>query len=145
MRILGVDPGYATGWVACKMERQSSSIDLTQGLPADRIMAFGQRPLDDGFTDCFRRIIKENRIDMIVMESAVLSGRLNADKVNQLRAVDRLEMLARSLEIPLQEVTPEARRLIKKAPNSIPGAHTKDAYRVVVAYLLEINYGTGNP
>ncbi len=124
MILLGVDPGVTTGY--CVVDVNYKGIFVREAAHLNHNISL---------SGWYKYLVQKYRPEAIIMESAVPTGLLNEEKRVQLSAMDRLVVVADETETPLGFVTPERRKREKHVPAEVKGAHARDAYRVVVAYL----------
>ena len=126
--IMGVDPGVTTGICVCSLDRGSTNSVLV-------VIDHAEIEFSSNFRKDMWHFIHKYIPRVIVMESVVYAGKLNREKVIQIKAEDRLKELAKNTGFLLMEVTPEERKRVKEAPKSVSGSHARDAYRAVEALL----------
>ncbi len=128
--ILGVDPGVTTGLCAvmCTLKGTTVDVESSEAMYLEIV-------IDDSFSEYILDLLQSTKPDLVVIESVVASGFLNREKIQQIQAYDRVLVAAHSLEIPTQEVLPQAVKQIKDVPKEVKGNHARDAYRAVAAYL----------
>ena len=124
MRVIAFDPGKLTGY--CTMQFHQYD-DPT-------IVDLGEIKFDD-LTDGAIRNITEYCTHCIV-ERAVLTGRINQDKVTQIRATERIVFYWESIRGKVQWINPESKKLCRAVPQFISGDHVRDAYRLLDAWRL---------
>ena len=138
IKVLGVDPGKTTGICVVEMEKNyGHSPVFWQQLKLDELAQFLK-----GIIDYYR-----NQIKMVAVESVVMSGILNKDKFEQIRAFDRSiyivtqEFYADDIKPKVVTIAPESRKAARvRVPKEVKGVHAKDAYRVAVsARLMEVH------
>ncbi len=126
IKILGVDPGETTG--VCLI--------TVVGGKVTPIM-WTEYPLNKLNPSSVMSFKTQHKPDYIGIETVVATGRLNKDKVNQIKAFDRWDITLQ--ETPLGDivyVTPEITKKINvEVPKEITGNHNRDAYRIAMAVL----------
>jgi len=123
MDIIAFDPGKTTGYCIFRLD------------PVEDPVLFDWGEIDDELVDQWNlsRLVQQNTV---ISESAVLTGRLNEDKVKQIQITERIRFFANSVGKQVHWVTPESKKLVKDVPDQIEGEHARDAYRVAKAWLL---------
>lgn len=128
-RIIGIDPGETTGY--CQV--------LIQG---DKIVPvrWEEIPLDN-LVDTLNSLLMPLTDYEVAIESVVITGKLNNDKVRQIQAYDR-SFLIGSKKHKVSIITPGMRKSAKvDVPKAVKGNHARDAYRLAVTkHLLEEQY-----
>lgn len=121
MFVVAFDPGKTTGYCVVKLGKTDDPEIINWGeISKPALSKKVLQNLTRGCTD-------------IVVERAVLTGRLNEDKVDQIRVTERIDFLG---EGKVRKVSPEEKRLVKDVPKEIKGDHARDAYKLLNAWLL---------
>lgn len=129
MRIVAFDPGRATGWCAVRLTNKGE----LHVLGSNTLMLDELSPA--GVEDLVRRL----NVDAVVIENIVSSGFLNRDKIDQIKAFDRVTMGSKNYSQTF--VNPEKRKRAK-INKSFPTDHERDAYRHALAFLERGGYIT---
>ena len=125
MRVIAFDPGKVTGYCIMQFHQHDDP----------EVVDFGEIEFED-LTDKYIRDIID-RCSQCVIEGAVLTGKINQDKVKQLRATERINFYWDSImsyRNPVMWIQPESKKLAGEVPRHIKGQHAKDAYRILDAW-----------
>lgn len=132
--IIGVDPGVTTGLCICRVSPDQDS-------PGEYVVSV-EGFIETSLLDIFEHMdtaISNLDAELVVIESIVHSGYLNKEKVTQIRAHERAVTMADYWGIPVEEVTPQEVKRITCLDSDVKGNHARDAYRVIMAYLVKKN------
>ncbi len=124
MRILAIDPGTTTGTVSVVFDRVNDpEVELwcDYGLPA--IM----RHLD--------RVVTGH--NAVVLEDMIKTGRITEGKIDQIKVIGMIEQKAWELGCDIHYIKPNESKMIKEVPKYIKAHHSRDAYRVLTAWILK--------
>ena len=126
MIVMGCDPGGTTGFCVCRYVNEGQTFTL---------LPLHYEQVEHGFhiLDKVSYLLARWKPDVVVQESVVTTGQLNKDKIAQVQAHDRIQVICRARDIIMREVTPQAVKKVKFVPKDIEGTHARDAYRVIVA------------
>lgn len=128
--VVGVDPGRTTGF--CVISEK--------GTP----LSWGELGMDE-LMQTLERIVSLMHVPVYcVLEDIVPTGRLNKDKIDQIKAFDRAYLTLLENAENMVIVPPESRRITThKVPKSIQGGHAKDAFLLAVSWAEREGLITG--
>ncbi len=121
MKVIAFDPGKTTGYCVMKF----SSVDDPV------ILDFGE--LSKVELDKVKLEHLVAGAEFVVVERAVLTGRVNEDKVDQIRVTERIGFVCGER---IQWVSPEEKKLITDIPKEIKGNHARDAYKLLKVWTM---------
>ncbi len=128
MIVLGIDPGKTTGFAKLYSGISKPNWFETQ--------FFNDVEWQHIVAHYFKLSQLISNSNVIVMESAIHHGRLTDGKIHQLKVIGIVEYLCGIMEVNLVYVTPEEGKKHKIDVSHIHAHHSKDAYRVAMAYLI---------
>jgi hypothetical protein len=125
--IVGIDPGETTGICVVTKSETERNVSIRS------IASFNLSELDKGFEWLHRIKHLFGYTCLGAIESIVSSGRLNQEKINQIKVYDRFDNYFIKAGVPVIQVAPAITHSIV-CPNVIANydAHAKDAYRIAV-------------
>jgi len=123
MIIIGVDPGKTTG--VCVSDLTNNK--LTPVFSYEDDISAVQETIQKA-----ERVFEDPVV--VVVEDVVKTGRMNKDKFDQIVAFDRARTATKGEAVI---IPPEATKKHKvKPPKIVKGRHARDAFRVIIAYLI---------
>ncbi len=127
-KVLAFDPGATTGMCCVTFTKGPTGVSLTREIPLTELSS-----------GVVATILNDQKPDAVVVEDIVATGKLNQDKVAQIKAFDRIMQGARAYDHrKVFVLSPELRKRHNvEVPNTIKGQHARDALRLATAHAIK--------